>query len=1330
MPVEFSDWQPGKGDGAFIGQGVDTSYQPPKLADMPPSYSQYAGAHFGELTHGGGLTSQLLGFGELALAKNDNTAPIPAATAKQQAQDAGVPDIDFGKGTTTQSAVSIMIARAQRKAERDEIRASYKPSVFGEVAHELAIGMADPMNLGMSMMPYLGQARLAAKVAEASSIAARAAWRGVAGAAAGSQFMLAAQPLTATARLQEGQQYTIADGVRDTLFGGAFGAGIHVMGGAVHDTFWGFPSKAPLPPGERPPLPGAAVEKPIEPNPVMRPPEAPVLSTIERMSHDKWIAAWGAGEVPFDTSSPWSYNYLTHTKEGKYTPFNEREMPQGIRQTAGLNGSDILSDIDLGLANGLHPNDIVAHLVHMEELNRNPDYASAFDAWIREHELRQQFDADWAKKAGGEPFRAPQTGVKAAIEHTLGGRGAGERSDAIAGAGQLHDLSPEGSDWYRHVQELHQPRPFGEGTTLQVETPEGRYPTYTVLDAAGHQVATASVFHKDGKFLVSQVYVEKAMRRQGVASKLYDAIEGDIHDSGSAKGLSVSNHLTELGMAFRKARHEKTQPSNMTPELVDELSAIDFHNPQRPFKDVPSGSTVEETHALMRQHSAAHAALMRQKVELAERSRLNAPPESPAEIHDRLPEEIKSQAIAAAISDVMQGRPVRAAEVIKVLTARDPKFADSIDMLRALRKGGPAFDDVDARTHWWQGRLGAQAPNVRGLKGVTGVLRELGGIRDTNGTIRLAVGADTKAPAGALVTQKGAGRTERGLEIPEALEKLKSEGYDLSEAELHDALKREWSSDERTLPKDVAERQAAWEADDAHNREMLKAAGVPRNAKRSLQAERIAAYERELANAEQTRIAAATSTLQSRFEDAVKPEGTEIVRKPIDMDVLKQIATDLAGRDVLDERTAAIEKLAEEAHAQLKAIGDERLLTDIDQALKEIDRAQKDYASILDSALSCIYEPGRPTTSTETERNASGKPAEAPKPAEAVAQPAPPPPGRPGDMPRERVADKLPKTPSGEVDEESLSRRLQARYGVDKWEDLPRARQNAIEKYGMPEDPQAAKETMPAQAMRGPDTEPTAQMRAPQTEAMRIIKEHDKTVADLERTVSDRDELRRKISMADAKYHEEMLAHGLGQSFNPNKLDVPAVDKVPPAPSRREELYRTVTTSNDANALRPVLDRARMKAGSDFRPTEREYFDKLNRYLFRPAPDGKPANSQVAAYLNLTGDKLNQPVNIEKFYEAYKERATSKRPGLNGAEVVKDLSAFKRHLHLYGNREGESFGNRTPDEPAVWEITGDKVKLSPYIPGIEAARGQPETMPPAPKPPQVHKGWPKGKKRS
>ena len=876
--MDWDTWTDSAGStGAHFG-AMDMSYKPPKLGDLAPSYGDYLGAQAGAVAHDTSLLSQGVTIGRLAYAKYGTDEPkISAADAKNQTTSAGFPELDFGTGSTTQSAIDITLSRAKDRAQRDEIKAAYKPSLAGDIAHQAVLGLADPVNLGMSLIPYYGQAQLAAKIAAGTSIAERLAYGTVAGAAAGTTFMAAAQPITATAMAMEGRDYTIADAMRDTILGGAFGAGLHVVGGSVRELKnYVFPSKVKPRDGEmnKPRISG--VPEPIadETNPAVLPPEEPRLSRIERMDRDTFFHAWVSGEVPLDTSDPRNFTYLTHTKEGSYVPFAKREMPQGIRQAAGVSGeghSEVLSDIDLGLANGIPENDLVAHLVHMHAMQHEPAYNDAVDAWLREFDLRRQWDGDWTK--------------------------------ANADIGPL---------------------------------------------------------------------------------------------------------------------------------LTDELSKIDFENPQRPLKERPSLESVHSAHEEMRQHSSAHALLMLRKVDLAERSRLNTPPENPVEVHDRLPADVKNHALAAAISDVASGHPVRAAEVVKLLVKDDPALRDSVDMLRNLRQGGPKFEDTDARTAWWAERLAEKAPDTRASKGVTGVLRKAGGIRDTAGTIRLKTGNEVKAPVGTLITQRGTKTTKRGLEIGPALEKLKEAGYDLTEDELHDALKREWAGDSWTLPSDMAQRQLDFEARAAHNEEMLRAAKIPKGAKRSVKAERLASFERDLARQEQVRVIDAAHVLEERMREMVKPD-SEPKPKPVDTsEITRQIATDKAPAHILAERTAEIEELVKEAHEQLKTFEDPETLAELEASLREIASENKDWENVVKAATGCLYQPDayKSEELAGIKRATKAKPAKAAS-AESEAKPvsttpriadhprlteqrvppkqpverAPEAYGKPGDMPREDVVD-------------------------------------------------------------------------------------------------------------------------------------------------------------------------------------------------------------------------------------------------------------------------------------------------------------------------------------
>lgn len=166
------------------------------------------------------------------LSNPNQTMSAEQATAK--AKDAGV-TIDFGTGKYASAAVDIMIDRATRRQVRDSVIASYRPSMGTHLGVSLLTSLADPLNIAAAFIPFAGEARYGALVAEAGGAWARAGVRAGVGALEGAGGAAVVEPLIAAAATQEGQDYHFADSLRNVMFGGAFGAGLHAAAGAIGD---------------------------------------------------------------------------------------------------------------------------------------------------------------------------------------------------------------------------------------------------------------------------------------------------------------------------------------------------------------------------------------------------------------------------------------------------------------------------------------------------------------------------------------------------------------------------------------------------------------------------------------------------------------------------------------------------------------------------------------------------------------------------------------------------------------------------------------------------------------------------------------------------------------------------------------------------------------------------------------------------------------------------------------------------------------------------------------------------------------------------------------
>jgi hypothetical protein len=88
----------------------------------------------------------------------------------------------------------------------------------------IAGSLADPANLAMSMLPVVGEAKVAAMLEKAAGPVGRFGVRAGVGAVEGTVGMALAEPITAMDRLRNDQEYTAGTAIQDILMGGAMGA--------------------------------------------------------------------------------------------------------------------------------------------------------------------------------------------------------------------------------------------------------------------------------------------------------------------------------------------------------------------------------------------------------------------------------------------------------------------------------------------------------------------------------------------------------------------------------------------------------------------------------------------------------------------------------------------------------------------------------------------------------------------------------------------------------------------------------------------------------------------------------------------------------------------------------------------------------------------------------------------------------------------------------------------------------------------------------------------------------------------------------------------------
>lgn len=231
---------------------ADTS-APVSLNALEPTFGEYFEAAAGNVLRDSPFSS-IARYVELDLANADRYHTKRTVTPEQanaQAEAAGV-KVDFGTAKYTPEAVELMIQRAHTRLVRDTTIGRYNPSMGTQLAVTLLSSLADPLNLAVGAIPFVGEARYATLLAGAGGSMGRATLRAGIGAAEGAVWTAAMEPLIAGVATQEGRDYYLADSMRNILFGTALGAGLHSAGGAIADKLFKrqFRQEAPKTPAD------------------------------------------------------------------------------------------------------------------------------------------------------------------------------------------------------------------------------------------------------------------------------------------------------------------------------------------------------------------------------------------------------------------------------------------------------------------------------------------------------------------------------------------------------------------------------------------------------------------------------------------------------------------------------------------------------------------------------------------------------------------------------------------------------------------------------------------------------------------------------------------------------------------------------------------------------------------------------------------------------------------------------------------------------------------------------------------------------------------------
>ncbi|SAL59714.1 hypothetical protein AWB71_03314 [Caballeronia peredens] len=169
---------------------------------------------------------------------------VDAASAQKQLSDAGV-KMQAPESGMYANTLDSLIQRHQEQVARQTAIAASPTGARSILGFGVQIGasMLDPLNIASSFVPVIGPAKYTALLADASSALARFGIRAGVGAAEGAVGTALLQPLESQVAKNVGDDFTMTKALENIAFGAAFGAGLHSIGGAAKDAFFGAPTK-------------------------------------------------------------------------------------------------------------------------------------------------------------------------------------------------------------------------------------------------------------------------------------------------------------------------------------------------------------------------------------------------------------------------------------------------------------------------------------------------------------------------------------------------------------------------------------------------------------------------------------------------------------------------------------------------------------------------------------------------------------------------------------------------------------------------------------------------------------------------------------------------------------------------------------------------------------------------------------------------------------------------------------------------------------------------------------------------------------------------------
>ncbi|WP_186126348.1 hypothetical protein [Burkholderia gladioli] len=293
---------------------LDADYSAPlkPITDYPTPLGDYLGAQAGNALQniqdrwsylqGARPDNTVIGYTPEGLAiygSDPAQQHIAPDQAQAQLDAAGVKMTAPASGMYQDTIDSLVDRKQDQQARAAAIAGS--PTGFRSVLGfgvQAATSMLDPINVASAFVPVIGPMKYTALLADAGSGLARFGIRAAVGAAEGAAGTAILQPFDYTTARNFGDDFTMTNALENVAFGAAFGAGLHSVGGAVHDLVAGAPVKP-------------VVQTDIPETLPSTPTNAPDIST--RAGYQPITIKLATGDIPISPlGSAWMNNSVSH----------------------------------------------------------------------------------------------------------------------------------------------------------------------------------------------------------------------------------------------------------------------------------------------------------------------------------------------------------------------------------------------------------------------------------------------------------------------------------------------------------------------------------------------------------------------------------------------------------------------------------------------------------------------------------------------------------------------------------------------------------------------------------------------------------------------------------------------------------------------------------------------------------------------------------------------------------------------------------------------------------------------------------------------------------